>query len=137
MPKVLKDGLCRWGVERGVCRDGRACISLAQRFLVTAADEGNLWQVILLQDSRECTCMQLEGASSEAATLWGADLCSVPVVEADKVLRAHTQQGTSVDLLNGKARLDLLKLLEVLVEPAATKLTTDAISFRQCRLYML
>ena len=69
--------------------------------------------------------------------MWGADLCRVPVVEADKILRAHTQQGTPMDLLYGKARLDLLKLLEVLVEPAATLLTNGAISYIQVKPQVL
>lgn len=54
-----------------------------------------------------------------------AHLGGGPVVEADKVLGAQTQQGSPVDLLNGKARLDLLKILEVLVQPASANVKSS------------
>ena len=50
-----------------------------------------------------------------------ADLGSGPVVEAHKILRSQPQQGSPIDLLNGKAGLDLLKFFEVLVQPAAVR----------------
>ena len=54
------------------------------------------------------------------------DLGSGPVIEAHKVLGAQPQQGAPIDLLNGKAGLDLLKLLEVLVQPAASHACASA-----------